>query len=98
MKKESYETSNEETNHEMYLFVDELKKFLEIFVTRMKSDSIRGRTITNDTAVQSLFLQLQQMQPKLQAFTKFQEDARGMQPICWAKKFAFLGSKLICSN
>jgi growth factor-regulated tyrosine kinase substrate len=61
----------------MYLFVDELKKFLEIFVTRMKSDSVRGRTITNDTAVQSLFLQLQQMHPKLQAFTKFQEDARG---------------------
>jgi growth factor-regulated tyrosine kinase substrate len=73
-----HELSNDETNQEMFLFVDELKKYLDIFSTRMKSNSVRGRTITNDTAVQSLFLQLQQMQPKLQAFTKFQEDARGI--------------------
>jgi len=51
-------------------------KCLEIFVNRMKSDSMRGRSITNDTAVQSLFLQLQQYQPKLLGFIKYQEDGR----------------------
>jgi hepatocyte growth factor-regulated tyrosine kinase substrate len=61
----------------MNVFIDEVKKFMEIFITRMKSDQLRGRTITNDTAVQSLFLQLQQLHPKLLAFIKFQEDARG---------------------
>ncbi len=62
----------------MNLLVGEIKKFLEIFVNRMKSDSMRGRNITNDTAVQSLFLQLQQLQPKLFYFIKYQEDARGI--------------------
>ena len=42
----------------------------------MKSDSMRGRSITNDTAVQSLFLQLQHLQPKLMSYIKYQEDAR----------------------
>ena len=63
-------------NQQMNIFIDEVKKYMDIFVTRMKSDQLRGRTITNDTAVQSLFLQLQQLQPKLLAFIKFQEDAR----------------------
>jgi growth factor-regulated tyrosine kinase substrate len=67
---------NEETNQQMNMYIDEVKKFMDIFITRMKSDQLRGRTITNDTAVQSLFLQLQQLHPKLLAFIKFQEDAR----------------------
>lgn len=67
-----YDSANEQMNQ----FVDEVKKCLEIFVNRMKSDSMRGRSITNDTAVQSLFLQLQQYQPKLLGFIKYQEDGR----------------------
>ena len=62
----------------MNVFVDDLKKLLEIFVTRMKSDSLRGRTITNDTAVQSLFLQLQTLHPKLLSYIKYKEDERGL--------------------
>lgn len=63
-------------NTEIDMFVDETQKTLEIFVNRMKSDSLRGRSITNDTAVQSLFLQLQHMNPKLLSYIKYQEDAR----------------------
>ena len=73
-------TYNEEEikiNKEIDEFVEELKKTLELFINRMKSDSLRGRSITNDTAVQSLFLQLQQLHPKLMSYVKYQEDARG---------------------
>ena len=57
-------------------FIEEVKKILELYINRMKSDSMRGRSITNDTAVQSLFLQLQHLQPKLMSYTKYKEDAR----------------------
>lgn len=73
-------TYNEEEiriNKEIDEFVEELKKILELYINRMKSDSMRGRSITNDTAVQSLFLQLQQLHPKLMSYIKYQEDARG---------------------
>lgn len=62
----------------MNMFIEEVKKLMDLFLTRMRSDQQRGRTITNDTAVQSLFIQLQHMHPKLLAYIKFQEDARGV--------------------
>ncbi len=64
-------------NAEIDAFVESTKSTLEIFINRMKSDQQRGRSITNDTAVQSLFLQLQHMHPKLMSYIKYQEDARG---------------------
>jgi growth factor-regulated tyrosine kinase substrate len=73
-------TQNDEEiriNIEIDEFVEELKKLLELYINRMKSDSMRGRSITNDTAVQSLFLQLQHLHPKLLSYIKYQEDARG---------------------
>ncbi len=73
----SYSDEELRINNEIDEFVEELKKILELYINRMKSDSLRGRSITNDTAVQSLFLQLQQMHPKLLSFIKYQEDARG---------------------
>lgn len=63
-------------NKEIDDFVEEVKRILELYINRMKSDSIRGRSITNDTAVQSLFLQLQHLHPKLLSYVKYQEDAR----------------------
>jgi growth factor-regulated tyrosine kinase substrate len=57
-------------------FIIETKKILELYINRMKSDSMRGRSITNDTAVQSLFIQLQHLQPKLLSYIKYKEDAR----------------------
>lgn len=72
------ETEEEaKVNAEIFDFREEIKKLLDIYVNRMKSDSMRGRSITNDTAVQSLFLQLQHLHPKLLAYIKYKEDARG---------------------
>lgn len=67
---------DDETNEQMSVCVDDIRKLLDLFVNRMKSDSMRGRSITNDTAVQSLFIQLQHSQPRLLGFIKYQEDAR----------------------
>ncbi len=58
-------------------FVNETRQILELYKNRMKSDSIRGRSITNDTAVQSMFIQLQHVHPKLLSYIKYLEDARG---------------------
>ncbi len=63
-------------NNEIDDFVESTKKTLEIYINRMKSDHMRGRSITNDTAVQSLFLQLQHLHPRLLSYIKYQEDAR----------------------
>lgn len=72
------ENNSEEarTNREIIQFHGDLKRLLEIYVNRMRSDSARGRSITNDTAVQSLFLQLQHLHPRLLAYIKYKEDAR----------------------
>ena len=75
-KSSSHNEQEIQINKEIDDFVDEVKKILEIYINRMKSDSIRGRSITNDTAVQSLFLQLQHLHPKLLSYIKYQEDAR----------------------
>ncbi|RNA45177.1 hepatocyte growth factor-regulated tyrosine kinase substrate isoform X2 [Brachionus plicatilis] len=66
-----------ENDAEIDKFNDDVKKILELFINRMKADSVRGRSITNDTAVQSLFLQLQHLQPKLMSYIKYKEDMRG---------------------
>lgn len=66
-----------ENEAEIDKFIEDVKKILELFINRMKADSVRGRSITNDTAVQSLFLQLQHLQPKLMSYIKYKEDMRG---------------------
>lgn len=66
-----------ENDAEIDRFIEEVKKILELYINRMKADSVRGRSITNDTAVQSLFLQLQHLQPKLMSYIKYKEDMRG---------------------
>ncbi|CAF0737875.1 unnamed protein product [Brachionus calyciflorus] len=66
-----------ENDAEIDKFIEDVKKTLELYINRMKADSVRGRSITNDTAVQSLFLQLQHLQPKLMSFIKYKEDMRG---------------------
>ena len=43
-------------NEELDEFVTTLKTQVEIFVNRMKSNSSRGRSITNDSSVQTLFM------------------------------------------
>jgi growth factor-regulated tyrosine kinase substrate len=49
---------NGEVDPEMKSFVDNLRSQVEIFVNRMKSDSSRGRSIANDSSVQTLFMNI----------------------------------------
>lgn len=49
---------NGEVDPEMRNFVDNLRSQVEIFVNRMKSDSSRGRSIANDSSVQTLFMNI----------------------------------------
>uniref|UniRef100_T1IQW8 Hepatocyte growth factor-regulated tyrosine kinase substrate n=1 Tax=Strigamia maritima TaxID=126957 RepID=T1IQW8_STRMM len=57
-------------------FVNSLKRSMEIFVNRMKSNSSRGRSIANDTAVQSLFMNITAMHSQLLNHIQVQEDSR----------------------
>lgn len=57
-------------------FVETLKSQVEIFVNRMKSDSSRGRSIANDTAVQTLFMNITAMHSKLLRYIQQQDDKR----------------------
>lgn len=74
---DQFDESELQINAEIDKFIEDLKKILELYINRMKSDSIRGRSITNDTAVQSLFLQLQHLHPQLLSYIKYKEDVRG---------------------
>ena len=70
-------------------FVTTLRTQLEIFVNRMKSNSSRGRSITNDSSVQTLFMNTMAMHSKLLKHIQDQEDKRvhyeGLQ-VCTIKK------------
>ena len=57
-------------------FLEALRSSIEIFVNRMSSNSARGRPISNDSAVQTLFLSLSQMHPQLLQYIQEQEESR----------------------
>ncbi|XP_076042714.1 hepatocyte growth factor regulated tyrosine kinase substrate isoform X4 [Oratosquilla oratoria] len=57
-------------------FVSTLRSQLEIFVNRMKSNQSRGRSIANDTAVQSLFMNITAMHSQLLKYIQQQDDQR----------------------
>ncbi|CAG7726980.1 unnamed protein product [Allacma fusca] len=57
-------------------FVDSLRAQIETFVARMKSNSSRGRLIANDTAVQSLFMNITALHSQLLNFIQTQDNAR----------------------
>ena len=88
-------------------FVTTLRTQLEIFVNRMKSNSSRGRSITNDSSVQTLFMNTMAMHSKLLKHIQDQEDKRvhyeGLQ-VCktcskqQASKLTFLILPLFLSN
>ena len=64
------------SNEELDEFVTTLKTQVEIFVNRMKSNSSRGRSITNDSSVQTLFMNTMAMHSKLLKHIQDQEDKR----------------------
>ena len=68
---------NGETDDEQE-FLNALRSSIEIFVNRMKSNSQRSRSIANDSSVQTLFMTINAMHPRLMKYIADQEDARGM--------------------
>ena len=53
-----------------------LQTSVEIFVNRMRSDKMRGRSIANDSTVQSLFQSINNMHPTLIQFMNELEEKR----------------------
>ena len=66
-----------QTETEIDEFVNTLRSQVEIFVNRMKSNSSRGRSISNDTSVQTLFMNITAMHSKLLRYIEQQDDNRG---------------------
>ena len=56
--------------------VNNLRTSVEIFVNRMRSDEIRGRSIANDSTVQSLFQSINNMHPTLIQYMNELEEKR----------------------
>lgn len=64
-------------DNELDEFVNTLRSQVEIFVNRMKSNSSRGRSIANDSSVQTLFMNITAMHSRLLRFIQQQDDNRG---------------------
>ncbi|XP_057571348.1 hepatocyte growth factor-regulated tyrosine kinase substrate isoform X2 [Hippopotamus amphibius kiboko] len=60
---EQYQNGESEENHAQFLKA--LQNAVTTFVNRMKSNHVRGRSITNDSAVLSLFQSINGMHPQL---------------------------------
>ena len=60
-------------------FLNALRSSCEIFVNRMKSNSTRGRSIANDSSVQTLFMTLNSMHPQLLKYMDNQDETRSKQ-------------------
>ncbi|XP_029045385.1 hepatocyte growth factor-regulated tyrosine kinase substrate isoform X1 [Osmia bicornis bicornis] len=67
---------NGEVDNQMEEFVSALRSQVEIFVNRMKSNSSRGRSIANDSSVQTLFLNITAMHSRLLTYIQEQDDSR----------------------
>lgn len=81
---QAYQNGADEGDQEQFLRA--LQSSLEIFVNRMKSNSQRGRSIANDSSVQSLFTVISNMHPQLMKYTQEQEDMRGKPKHCPTNK------------
>lgn len=63
-------------------------------MNRMKSNSQRGRSIANDSSVQSLFNVITNMHPQLMKYTQEQEDMRGTVVTDSSGEAVFQGQKV----
>ncbi|CAB0010366.1 unnamed protein product [Nesidiocoris tenuis] len=64
-------------DEQMEEFTNTLRSSVEMFVNRMKSNSSRGRSIGNDSSVQTLFLNITAMHSRLLRYIQQQDDSRG---------------------
>ncbi|XP_065332917.1 hepatocyte growth factor-regulated tyrosine kinase substrate isoform X1 [Cloeon dipterum] len=63
-------------NENLEDFIKTLRSQIEIFVNRMKSNSSRGRSIANDSSVQTLFMNLTSLHSQLLKHITEEEDKR----------------------
>lgn len=63
LPQQQYQNGESEENHEQFLKA--LQNAVTTFLNRMKSNHMRGRSITNDSAVLSLFQSINNMHPQL---------------------------------
>jgi hepatocyte growth factor-regulated tyrosine kinase substrate len=68
--------SSTDQDNEIDEFTSTLRTQVEIFVNRMKSNSSRGRSIANDTSVQTLFMNITSMHSRLLTYIKEMDDKR----------------------
>lgn len=67
---------NSTEDAEIETFCNNMKTQVEIFVNRMKSNSSRGRSISTDSSVQTLFLNLTAFHSRLLEYIKKADDRR----------------------
>ncbi|ESO94559.1 hypothetical protein LOTGIDRAFT_118151, partial [Lottia gigantea] len=67
---------NGDTDADQTQFLHALSTSIQIFINRMQSNSIRGRSIANDSSVQSLFNVISNMNPQLMTYMQEQEELR----------------------
>lgn len=68
--------TSSEKDIEIDEFTQSMRTQVEIFVNRMKSNSSRGRSIANDTSVQTLFMNITSMHSRLLSYIKEMDDKR----------------------
>lgn len=68
--------SSSDQDKEIDDFSSTMRTQVEIFVNRMKSNSSRGRSIANDTSVQTLFMNITSMHSRLLTYIKEMDDKR----------------------
>lgn len=68
--------SSSDQDAEIDDFTSTMRTQVEIFVNRMKSNSSRGRSIANDTSVQTLFMNITSMHSRLLTYIKGMDDKR----------------------
>lgn len=71
-------------------FVNTLRNQVEVFVNRMKSNSSRGRPISTDSSIQTLFLNITAMHSRLLHYIQEQDDQRGMFIVVYVLFFFFV--------
>lgn len=78
---QQYQNGESEESHEQFLKA--LQNAVSTFVNRMKSNHMRGRSITNDSAVLSLFQSINSMHPQLlELLNQLDERRRRCPPVC----------------
>lgn len=71
-----HQKTSSEKDIEIDEFTQSMRTQVEIFVNRMKSNSSRGRSIANDTSVQTLFMNITSMHSRLLTYIKEMDDKR----------------------